>query len=146
MVPDGSTLSPNNKQANGVGGKHGMIEFAGIASGLRFPEGPVAMEDGSVLVCEIAGERLTRVTADGRHQEITRLAGGPNGAAIAAVVFLSNLRDGIGCSRDASSVTHVPAGDPPTTNTSFAGRDLRTACATGSGRGASLRRRGRARG
>lgn len=59
-----------------------MVEFTEVASGLRFPEGPIAMEDGSVLVCEIAGERLTRVTADGRLQEIARLPGGPNGAAI----------------------------------------------------------------
>ncbi|HJZ42841.1 MAG TPA: SMP-30/gluconolactonase/LRE family protein, partial [Hyphomicrobiaceae bacterium] len=32
-----------------------------ITSGLRFPEGPVAMPDGSVLVVEIEAGRLTRV-------------------------------------------------------------------------------------
>ncbi|MGC9270689.1 MAG: SMP-30/gluconolactonase/LRE family protein [Acidiphilium sp.] len=59
-----------------------MVEFTEIASGLAFPEGPIAMEDGSVLVVEIAAERLTRIAIDGRHQHIARLPGGPNGAAI----------------------------------------------------------------
>ena len=53
-----------------------------IASGLQFPEGPVAMADGSVLLVEIARGTLTRVTADGRVQVVANLGGGPNGAAI----------------------------------------------------------------
>ena len=36
-----------------------------IATGLRFPEGPVAMDDGAVLVVEIARGTLSRVTPDG---------------------------------------------------------------------------------
>ncbi len=32
-----------------------------IATGLEFPEGPVAMPDGSVVLVEIRGQRLTRV-------------------------------------------------------------------------------------
>ena len=53
-----------------------------LASGLRFPEGPVAMEDGSVLVVEIAAGRITRVKPDGRNQTIAKPGGGPNGLAI----------------------------------------------------------------
>jgi gluconolactonase len=53
-----------------------------IASGLRFPEGPVAMEDGSVLVVEIAAGRITRIKRDGRTQRIAAPGGGPNGLAI----------------------------------------------------------------
>jgi gluconolactonase len=53
-----------------------------VASGLRFPEGPIAMPDGSVLVVEIAGQTLTRVRADGRNIVVAELGGGPNGAAI----------------------------------------------------------------
>lgn len=53
-----------------------------VASGLRFPEGPIAMNDGSVLLVEIAGGALARVTPDGRVQRIAELGGGPNGAAI----------------------------------------------------------------
>jgi len=58
------------------------MQFREIASGLRFPEGPVALDDGSVLVVEIAGGTLARVTPDGRVERIAQLGGGPNGAAI----------------------------------------------------------------
>lgn len=53
-----------------------------IASGLRFPEGPVALDDGSVLLVEIARGTLTRVQPDGRTSVACELGGGPNGAAI----------------------------------------------------------------
>lgn len=59
-----------------------MAETSELASGLRFPEGPVAMSDGSVIVVEIAGGVITRVGADGSKDEIARPGGGPNGAAI----------------------------------------------------------------
>ena len=53
-----------------------------ITSGLQFPEGPVAMDDGSVLLVEIARGTLSRVTPDGRIHVVAQLGGGPNGAAI----------------------------------------------------------------
>jgi gluconolactonase len=53
-----------------------------IASGLQFPEGPVALDDGSVLVGEIARGTLTRVTQDGRLQVVAQCGGGTNGVAI----------------------------------------------------------------
>jgi gluconolactonase len=53
-----------------------------IASGLRFPEGPVAMPDGSVILVEIERRTLSRVTPDGRVEVIANLGGGPNGAAM----------------------------------------------------------------
>ncbi len=53
-----------------------------IASGLQFPEGPIAMADGSVLLVEIRRGTLSRVGADGSVQVIADLGGGPNGAAI----------------------------------------------------------------
>ncbi len=53
-----------------------------IATGLQFPEGPVALDDGSVLVVEIARGTLSRVTMDGRITVVAALGGGPNGAAI----------------------------------------------------------------
>ena len=40
--------------------------FKQITSGLRFPEGPVAMPDGSVILVEIERETLSRVTPDGK--------------------------------------------------------------------------------
>ncbi len=53
-----------------------------IATGLQFPEGPVALDDGSLLVVEIARGTLTRIKPDGRTTVISELGGGPNGAAI----------------------------------------------------------------
>jgi gluconolactonase len=53
-----------------------------IARGLRFPEGPIAMPNGDVLVVEIAAGRLTRVRPDGSLDVIAETGGGPNGAAI----------------------------------------------------------------
>ncbi|HYE44249.1 MAG TPA: SMP-30/gluconolactonase/LRE family protein [Caulobacter sp.] len=53
-----------------------------VAEGLRFPEGPIAMNDGSVILTEIAGQRLTRVTPDGKTSVVAEPGGGPNGAAI----------------------------------------------------------------
>ena len=52
-----------------------------LAQGLKFPEGPIAMSDGSVILVEIAAGTLTRV-ADGKTDVIAQLGGGPNGAAI----------------------------------------------------------------
>lgn len=53
-----------------------------ITSGLLFPEGPIAMPDGSVVLVEIARQTLTRVQPDGSAEVIAELGGGPNGAAI----------------------------------------------------------------
>ena len=41
-----------------------------IASGLRFPEGPVAMPDGSVILVEIERRTLSRVTSDGKISHV----------------------------------------------------------------------------
>ncbi|SKB25861.1 SMP-30/gluconolactonase/LRE family protein [Sphingopyxis flava] len=53
-----------------------------IARGLRFPEGPVPMADGSVLLVEIARGTLTRVAPDGSLTVVAELGGGPNGVAL----------------------------------------------------------------
>ena len=53
-----------------------------VATGLHFPEGPVPMPDGSVLLVEIARGTLTRVAPDGRLSVVAELGGGPNGVAI----------------------------------------------------------------
>ncbi len=53
-----------------------------IASGLQFPEGPVWMPDGSVLVVEMKLGRITRVHPDGRKETVAEPGGSPNGLAI----------------------------------------------------------------
>ena len=53
-----------------------------LASGLRFPEGPVAMDDGSLIVVEMAAGRITRIKPDGTTQTVASPGGGPNGLAI----------------------------------------------------------------
>lgn len=53
-----------------------------IADGLAFSEGPVVMADGSVIVVELAGGRVTRCWGD-RKETVCETGGGPNGAAIA---------------------------------------------------------------
>ena len=42
-----------------------MLDIQQITSGLQFPEGPIACEDGSVLLVEIKRGTLSRVTPDG---------------------------------------------------------------------------------
>lgn len=53
-----------------------------MATGLKFPEGPIALPDGSVLVVEIARGTLSRVTPAGAVEVVADTGGGPNGAAI----------------------------------------------------------------
>lgn len=58
-----------------------MAEIEPIAEGLGFPEGPVVMDDGSVIVVELAAGRVTRCW-NGRKEVVCQIGGGPNGAAI----------------------------------------------------------------
>jgi gluconolactonase len=59
-----------------------MHDAVEIATGLRFPEGPIAMPDGSIILVEIERQTLSRVTPDGAISVIAHTGGGPNGAAI----------------------------------------------------------------
>ncbi|MFV3073553.1 SMP-30/gluconolactonase/LRE family protein [Niveispirillum fermenti] len=59
-----------------------MCAIRVLTDKLRFPEGPVPLPDGSVLVVEIQGQALTRVYPDGRVEVVAELGGGPNGAAL----------------------------------------------------------------
>jgi len=58
------------------------MDYETVATGLRFPEGPVWLSDGSVLLVEIAAGRLTRVSAEGETEMVAHCGGGPNGVAI----------------------------------------------------------------
>ena len=58
------------------------MEYQVVASGLRFPEGPVVMEDGSIIVVEIEKKCITRCWGDDKKEVIATPGGGPNGLAI----------------------------------------------------------------
>ncbi len=53
-----------------------------VTDGLRFPEGPVWMPDGSILLVEIASGQITRVAPDGSKSVVATPGGGPNGMAV----------------------------------------------------------------
>ena len=53
-----------------------------LAKGLAFPEGPVVMPDGSVVVVELAGGQLRRIGLDGGTSVVAKTAGCPNGAQL----------------------------------------------------------------
>lgn len=90
-----------------------MTELRTIATGLQFPEGPIAMSDGSVVLVEIARGTLSRVAADGEVTVIADLGGGPNGAAIGPDGKVYVCNNG-GCFefRDVMGMT-VPGAVPP---------------------------------
>ena len=53
-----------------------------VTDGLEFPEGPIAMADGSIILTEIKRGVLTRVAPDGTKSVFAKTGGGPNGAAV----------------------------------------------------------------
>jgi gluconolactonase len=53
-----------------------------VAEGLKFPEGPVSMRDGSLLFVEIERRTVSRLGKAGEVEVVAQLDGGPNGLAI----------------------------------------------------------------
>ena len=47
-----------------------------VTDQLQFPEGPIAMSDGSVLLVEIARGTLSRVELDGSIEVVSDVGGG----------------------------------------------------------------------
>lgn len=68
LTPPVQTIPPRN--------------FRVVADGLRLPEGPIAMPDGSILFVEIEAEQLSRLRPDGGIEVVASIPGGPNGVAI----------------------------------------------------------------
>ncbi len=63
-----------------------------VVEGLKFPEGPIALNDGSVIITEIEGQTLTRVSPTGQKNIAAETGGGPNGAAIGpdGAIYVTN--------------------------------------------------------
>ena len=53
-----------------------------VAENLGFPEGPVVMPDGAVVLTDIAGGRVVRVAPGGGVALLSATGGGPNGLAL----------------------------------------------------------------
>ena len=53
-----------------------------ICRGLGFPEGPIAMDDGSVILVEIERGTLSQISSEGVLTVIAQCGGGPNGAGV----------------------------------------------------------------
>jgi gluconolactonase len=58
------------------------VDVTELATGLRFPEGPVWMPDDTVLCVEMQEPRIVRIQPDGRKEVIAEPGGSPNGLAV----------------------------------------------------------------
>lgn len=84
-----------------------------VAEGLQFPEGPIAMADGSIVLVEIKRQTLSRVKPDGVVEVIAHLGGGPNGAAIGpdGAVYVTNNGGFHWVEKDGLTTPHGMAAD-----------------------------------
>jgi gluconolactonase len=81
-----------------------------LAEGLQFPEGPIAMPDGSVILVEIGRGTLSRVW-NGKVEVVCDLGGGPNGAALGpdGAVYVCNNGGGT-TATGAAGTKAIPGG------------------------------------
>jgi len=89
------------------------LELTGLASGLQFPEGPVLLPDGNLLLTEIQRGTLSRITPQGEVQVVAELGGGPNGVAIGpdGAAYVTN--NGGSFRFHAVEGLTIPGGTPP---------------------------------
>ncbi|MFT4067817.1 SMP-30/gluconolactonase/LRE family protein [Paraburkholderia sp.] len=72
------------------------MELKEIASDLKFPEGPLAMENGDFLICEVAGGTIRRVGRDGKVSLLAEPGGAPSGLAFGPDGYCYVCNGGIG--------------------------------------------------
>jgi gluconolactonase len=90
------------------------LQYTIMAEGLAFPEGPIACDDGTVLVVETAAGRVTRIHPDGRKQTFADTGGGPNGIAFGPDGAVYCCNNGGALWRNIDGV-NLPAGPLPGT-------------------------------
>ena len=64
------------------------MDFRIVATGLKFPEGPLELPNGDILVTEIAAGCLTRVRPSGEKSLFATTGGGPNGATDVLATYM----------------------------------------------------------
>lgn len=84
-----------------------------VCDGLLFPEGPVALSDGAVLVVEIAAGQVTRIEPDGRKSVLCAIGGGPNGMAVGPDGALYVCNAGGSVWRQEAGLLRPGPGNPP---------------------------------
>jgi gluconolactonase len=91
-----------------------MGDYRVITDQLTTPEGPIALADGSVLVCEMVEGRVSRVLPGGRVIPLPSLGGAPNGAAIGpdGACYVTN-NGGFNSARGPSGKLEMRPGLPP---------------------------------
>ena len=87
-----------------------------VGEGIAFGEGPIALPNGDVLVVEVMGGRLARISRDGTKTIVAETGGGPNGAAIGPdgrCYICNNGGMGASASPDLWLPTETPHDQPP---------------------------------
>ncbi len=103
-----------------------MSELTEVTAGLKFPEGPIAMADGSVILVEMFGPRLTRVLPDGTKETVAEVPGGPNGAAMGPDGAIYVCNNGGALHRDGAGGAVLPRSGDARGSTSAAGSSAST--------------------
>lgn len=58
------------------------MELQVFAKNLNFPEGPIALKDGSAIVVELKSRHIKRLFPNGEQRVLATVGGAPNGAAL----------------------------------------------------------------
>ncbi|MFE7215622.1 SMP-30/gluconolactonase/LRE family protein [Streptomyces sp. NPDC057611] len=82
LDPADASAATGGAGKEGARGKSRKPAVTVLATGLKFPEGPVALPNGDVLVVEVLRGTLTRIKPNGAVSVVAELGGGPNGAAL----------------------------------------------------------------
>lgn len=84
-----------------------------VAEGLKFPEGPIAMRDGSLIFVEIERQTVSRLTPAGKVEVVAEVPGGPNGLAIGPDGGLYIANNGGRFTYTMRGGLNSPGGPPP---------------------------------